>query len=226
MIIELKNVTKIYKLGKAEVVALKNIDLTFDEEEFIGIIGPSGSGKTTLLNIIGGIDVPTEGDVFIEGVNIKELSDTQLTLLRRKKIGFIFQTFNLIPVFNSFENVELSLVMEDIDVKEREKKVKEILKLVGLDDLTYHRPDELSGGQRQRVAIARALVKEPKIVIADEPTANLDWDTGNKIVEIMREMCIKKKVTFLIATHDPRVLKYLNKKIFLADGKIERIEKI
>jgi len=222
-IINLHNVTKIYHLGKTEIVALKSINLEIKEAEFTGIIGPSGSGKTTLLNLVGCIDTLTEGKIFVDAQDVTQMSEKQLTLLRRRKIGFIFQTFNLIPVLTVFENVELPLIALDINKSDRYKMVMEMLDNVGIKELAFRKPEELSGGQRQRVAIARALVKKPKIVLADEPTANLDSETGAKIVELMKYMDEKFNTTFVISTHDPRLLGFLEKKVYLVDGKINKI---
>ncbi len=222
--IKIENLTKIYQLGKTEVVALKNINLEIKEAEFTGVIGPSGSGKTTLLNLIGCIDVPTKGKIYIDGQDITQMNEKQLTFLRRQKIGFIFQTFNLIPVLTVFENVELPLIALGINKMDRYKMVMEMLENVGIKDLAFRKPEDLSGGQRQRVAIARALVKKPKIVLADEPTANLDSETGAKIVELMKYMDEKYNTTFVISTHDPRLINFLEKKVYLIDGRIDKIE--
>ncbi len=222
--ITIKNLTKIYQLGKTEVVALKDVSLEIKEAEFTGIIGPSGSGKTTLLNLIGCIDAPTKGKIYIDGQDITQMNEKQLTFLRRQKIGFIFQTFNLIPVLTVFENVELPLIALGINKEDRYKMVMEMLENVGIKDLAFRKPEDLSGGQRQRVAIARALVKNPKIVLADEPTANLDSETGSKIIELMKYMDEKFNTTFVISTHDPRLLNFLEKKVYLIDGKIDKIE--
>ena len=222
--ITIENLTKIYQLGKIEVVALKNINLEIKEAEFTGVIGPSGSGKTTLLNLIGCIDVPTKGKIYIDGQDITQMNEKQLTFLRRQKIGFIFQTFNLIPVLTVFENVELPLIALGINKIDRYKMVMEMLENVGIKDLAFRKPEDLSGGQRQRVAIARALVKKPKIVLADEPTANLDSETGAKIVELMKYMDEKYNTTFVISTHDPRLINFLEKKVYLIDGRIDKIE--
>ncbi len=219
-----ENVQKIYQLGKTDVPALRGVNLEIEKSEFIGIIGPSGSGKTTLLNIIGCIDVPTDGHIFIDGENTTHLSDTKLTLLRRKYIGFIFQSFNLIPVLSAFENVELPLISQGYDKATRQKMVSEMFKNVGIEEYAKHKPDELSGGQRQRVAIARALITKPSIILADEPTANLDSETGNRIIGIMKQMNETLKTTFVISTHDPRLLSYIDKKVFLEDGRIAKIE--
>jgi putative ABC transport system ATP-binding protein len=222
--ISIRNVHKTYKLGKTEVHALRGVSLEITKSEFVGIIGPSGSGKSTLLNLIGCIDVPTIGEIFIDETNTRQLNDRQLTLLRRKHIGIIFQSFNLIPVLTAFENVELPLVSLGYGRDERGGLVNEMLEKTGILEYAHHKPDELSGGQRQRVAIARALVIKPGIVLADEPTANLDTGTGNRIVEIMKHMNETLDTTFIIATHDPRLLEYIDRRIFLEDGRIARAE--
>ncbi len=223
-IIKINEVHKMYKLGKTEVSALRGINLEIKKSEFMGIIGPSGSGKTTLLNIVGCIDIPTSGKVFIDNIETTNMSDDQLTQLRRLHLGFIFQSFNLIPVLSAFENVELPLITIGKNKSEREKIVIEMLNKVGIEEFKNHKPDELSGGQRQRVAIARALVTNPAIVLADEPTANLDTNTGNKIIEIMKHMNETLHTTFIISTHDPRLLSFIDRKIFLEDGKIVKEE--
>lgn len=218
-IIEIKNVKKDYPLGKTIVHALRGIDLTIKEGELISIIGPSGSGKTTLLNIIGCIDNPTEGSVKIKDMEITKLNDKQITNLRLHHIGFIFQTFNLIPVLNVIENVEFPLLlMKNLSRKEIRKKAEKLIEEVGLKEYIHHKPAELSGGQRQRVAIARALVTNPDIVLADEPTANLDSVTGEQILELMKEMNRLEKTTFVFSTHDPNVLKYAERVVKIRDG--------
>ncbi len=222
--IRLEKVHKYYDLGKTKVHALRGVDLVISSAEIVGIVGPSGSGKTTLLNLIGCIDTPSEGSVFIDGKDVSKLSDKELTILRRHKIGFIFQVFNLIPVLTTYENVELPLIALGVDEEERKKKVSRILESVGLWEFRDHKPDELSGGQRQRVSIARALIINPSIILADEPTANLDSETGRGIMEIMKSLNKEFKTTILVATHDPRVLEYMDKKIYLEDGKIVREE--
>lgn len=220
-IIQINDVTKNYPLGKTTVHALRGVSLSIEEGDLVSIIGPSGSGKTTLLNIIGCIDHPTDGSVKIHGEEITSLSDNQLTDLRLFKIGFIFQTFNLIPVLNVLENVEFPvMLMKQHSRKEVTKRAMELIEAVGLKDHIYHRPAELSGGQRQRVAIARALVTNPDIILADEPTANLDSETGAKILELMQKMNEKEKTTFIFSTHDPDVLKYAKNIIKIKDGLI------
>lgn len=222
--IRIENVQKIYQLGKTEVNALRGVSLQIDKPEFIGIIGPSGSGKTTLLNIIGCIDIPTHGQVYIDGENTKYLTDNQLTVLRRKHIGFIFRSFNLIPVLTAFENVELPLFLLGYNKQTRYNMVTEMLRNVNIVEYANNKPDEMSGGQRQRVAIARALITNPTIVLTDEPTANLDTDTGKKIIQLMKHMNETLQITFVIAIHDPRLMKFIDKRIFLEDGRIAKIE--
>jgi putative ABC transport system ATP-binding protein len=222
-IIEIKGVTKVYPLGKTEVHALRGIDFSVREGEFLSIVGPSGSGKTTLLNMIGCIDTPTEGSVKINEKEIARLSDRQLTTMRLHSIGFIFQTFNLIPVLTAEENIEFPLLLmkkRRFSKKERKTRVEKLIDEVGLSGFRNHRPYELSGGQRQRVAIARALITRPAIVLADEPTANLDSVTGGKIIELMRQLNSLEKTTFIFSTHDEDVIKYATSMVKLRDGLI------
>jgi len=224
--IVITNLTKTYKLGHTSVEALRGIDLSVDAPEIIGVVGPSGSGKSTLLNILGGIDTATSGSVLINGVDIGALNDTERTVLRRREIGFIFQSFNLIPVLTAVENVELPLMALGIGRKERRERALALLERVGLIKEAGQRPDELSGGQRQRVAVARALIIKPRLVLADEPTANLDGESGKTVLEIMHEMNHEMKTTFLLSTHDPRVLPYLDRRVYLEDGRITRTEEM
>ncbi len=222
-ILELKNIDKIYRTGKVEVHALKNINLTIEKGEFTGIVGPSGSGKTTLLNIMGLIDRPTKGTVVLEGRDLTGKKSKELALLRRHYFGFIFQNFNLIPVFTVFENVELALTLKykHLSKKEKELKIMETLESVGIEEKRDAKPLELSGGEQQRVSIARALVKDPDFVLADEPTANLDSKTGEQIVELMKTLNRDKKTTFVFSTHDPLIIKYAKRIINLRDGMIK-----
>ena len=222
-IIELKDVVKEYRLGKTIVKALRGISLEIKRGDFAIVVGPSGSGKSTLLHIIGALDRPTSGKVFIAGKDISLLDDWSLAMLRRKTIGFVFQTFNLVPTLNALENVMLPLEPTGTDEIEKIKRAKELLKLVGLEHRMLHKPMELSGGERQRVAIARALINNPEIVLADEPTGNLDTKTGLQIIEAMRRLNIEEKKTFVVVTHDLSLLKYGNKHIYLRDGAIERV---
>ncbi len=220
-IIEIKGLKKDYALGKTTVNAIRGVDLSIEKGDFLSIIGPSGSGKTTLLNIIGCIDHATSGSVKIAGKEITSLNDKKITDIRLHQIGFIFQTFNLIPVLNALENVEFPLLLMKNRTKgEVRKKALSLLDAVGLNEHIYHRPSELSGGQRQRVAIARALVTNPDIILADEPTANLDSVTGASILDAMRTMNEREHTTFIFSTHDANVLKYARKVIKIKDGLI------
>jgi len=219
--IDIKGLKKDYALDQTTVHALRGIDFFVGEGEFLSVVGPSGSGKTTLLNIIGCIDDATEGSVKIGGTEITSLNDKQITDIRLHKIGFIFQTFNLIPVLNLVENVEFPLLlMKEQSKKEIRKRAEKLIEEVGLKDFIQHRPAELSGGQRQRVAIARALVTNPEIVLADEPTANLDSVTGASVLEVMKQMNETEKTTFIFSTHDANVLKYAKKIVHIKDGLI------
>ncbi|MDH5216561.1 MAG: ABC transporter ATP-binding protein [Gammaproteobacteria bacterium] len=219
--IDIKGLKKDYALDQTTVHALRGIDFFVGEGEFLSVVGPSGSGKTTLLNIIGCIDDATEGSVKIGGTEITSLNDKQITDIRLHKIGFIFQTFNLIPVLNLVENVEFPLLlMKEQSKKEIRKRAEKLIEEVGLKDFIQHRPAELSGGQRQRVAIARALVTNPEIVLADEPTANLDSVTGASVLEVMKRMNEIEKTTFIFSTHDANVLKYAKKIVHIKDGRI------
>ena len=222
-IIEMQGVKKHYALGSTTVQALKHIDFTVKEGDFLSVVGPSGSGKTTMLNIIGCIDHATGGTVKIHGTDVTQMTDKQLTNLRLHKIGFIFQTFNLIPVLTIRENVEFPLLLmkqEKLTKAQVAARVERAVEEVGLKEYIEHKPYELSGGQRQRVAIARALVTKPDIVLADEPTANLDSENGRKILELMRELNTVEKTTFIFSTHDAEVLKYAKHVVRIKDGMI------
>jgi putative ABC transport system ATP-binding protein len=221
-VIEVNDVKKNYSLGATTVYALRGVDLEVRQGDFLSIIGPSGSGKTTLLNLIGCIDLPTSGSLKINDQDITKLNDKEITNLRLRRIGFIFQTFNLIPVLNIRENVEFPLLlMKKYSKEEVLKRVERVVENVGLIDYIEHKPAELSGGQRQRVAIARALVTEPDIILADEPTANLDSETSNSILRLMRELNEKQKTTFIFSTHDTDVIKYAKRIIKIKDGRVE-----
>jgi putative ABC transport system ATP-binding protein len=220
-IISLVNVSKIYKLGKTEVHALRGVSLDIDEGEFLSIAGPSGSGKTTLLNLVGCVDTPTAGCVIVGGKDTRDLSERALTSLRLHRLGFIFQTFNLLQVLSVFQNVEFPLLLQGkLGKRERAARVLALLEAVGLQEHIRHRPSELSGGQRQRVAVARALVTRPAIVLADEPTANLDSQTGGTIIDLMREMNRKDGTTFIFSTHDPKVMAHATAIVRIADGEV------
>jgi putative ABC transport system ATP-binding protein len=222
-VVRIENVSKFYNLGNQRVEALTTIDLTIDEADFLAIAGPSGSGKSTLLNLIGCIDTPSSGDVFIAGNRVGDQTPDQLANLRARTIGFIFQTFNLLPVLSAEENVEYPLLQfKEVTKNERRERVRHFLNIVGLEKFARHRPNELSGGQRQRVAIARALVTRPKIVLADEPTANLDHKTGASILELMRLVNRLQKTTFVFSTHDVSVMRMANRLVQVQDGQIVR----
>ena len=219
--INAKAIRKEYPLGKTTVHALRGVDLTVNTGDFMAIVGASGSGKTTLLNIIGCVDHATSGSVSIGGEEITEMKDKKLTDLRLYKIGFIFQTFNLIPVLNIRENVEFPLLlMKKLKKSEINKRTEKLIEEVGIKEFIKHRPSELSGGQRQRVAVARALVTNPEIVLADEPTANLDSETGGNIIELMKELNNKENTTFVFSTHDPDIIKHASRVVRIKDGLI------
>jgi len=225
-LLELNKVKKIYRQGKIEVPALRGVDLEVEEGEFTTIFGPSGSGKTTLLNMIGCLDTPTEGEVSLSGKKVSDLSKKALAMVRRFNIGFVFQAYNLIPVLTAYENVEFAIRLTDHSSESQMKeKVLKILEEVGLKGLESRRPNELSGGEKQRVAIARALVKEPKLILADEPTANLDSENAAGVVNIMRKMNEELNTTFIFSTHDPMVMKFANRYINLKDGMISADER-
>jgi putative ABC transport system ATP-binding protein len=217
--IEIRNMSKIYRIGDVEVMALNNISLNIKQHEFVSIIGPSGSGKSTLMNMIGCLDVPTSGEYRLDGMEVSGLSDDQLAYIRNHKIGFIFQGFNLIQKLNSLENVELPLIYQGIPTRDRYERSVEALKLVGLDDRIQHKPTELSGGQQQRVAIARALVANPQIILADEPTGNLDSKSGKDIMNILKELHLKGS-TIVLITHDNDIAMMAERIVRIQDGQI------
>jgi putative ABC transport system ATP-binding protein len=220
-VVELENVKKYYMLGQTRVDALRGVTLSIDEGEFLAISGPSGSGKSTMLNMFGCIDVPSEGTVRIAGVETDKMSDRELTRYRRTKISFIFQSFNLIPVLNVYENIEFPLLLQkNIGRAEREERVRKAIEEVGLADRVQNKSAELSGGQRQRVAIARALVTKPLIVLADEPTANLDSETGRRIVELMKTINATEGTTFVFSTHDAHIVSQARRIVRIIDGRI------
>ncbi len=218
--LELSNVSKVYGSGLASVNALKSISLTINDGEFTAFAGSSGSGKTTLLNLIGGLDVPTSGEIRLQGQNLAQLSSRTLADLRRHKMGFIFQTFNLLPVLTGLENVEYPLLRIGLNSDELKKRSQEAIERVGLKAVMHHRPNQMSGGQRQRVAIARAMVHRPKIILADEPTANLDKKTAADIISLMRSLNKESGVTFLFSTHDPMIMEAATRVIHISDGKL------
>ena len=219
--IETKHVSKVYKMGELDLEVIKDLNLSIGSGEFIAIVGPSGSGKSTVLNILGGLDIPTSGEVIVDNQNITHLNTTQLAHFRGEKIGFIFQSFNLIPVLSVYENIEYPLIMiQHLPPKEREKRVLEVLEEVDMLDQKEKYPDQISGGQKQRVAIARALVTNPKIVFADEPTANLDSQTAHRIIELMHQIKQDYGTTFVFATHDEKIVSSAERLITLVDGQI------
>ncbi len=225
-VVKTENLQKIYKDG-LEVEALKSVNLAIERGDFMTIAGPSGSGKTTLLNIIGGLDVPTDGRVFVEGRDLNEMSKSELADLRRTRLGFVFQSFNLIPVLTALENVEFALTLRRVDADIRRRIAIEILKRVGLDDgMINRRPTDLSGGQQQRVAVARAIVGEPAIILADEPTANLDTENALGLLDMMARLNEEKGTTFLFSTHDPRVMDRAKRRITLRDGAVVSDERV
>ncbi len=223
-IITIENLVKRFPVGKSEFTALNGISLNFGKGEFAGLVGPSGSGKTTLLNIIGSLDTPTEGEVMVIEKSIASLTHKQSASLRNNHIGFIFQTYNLLPVYTVYENVEFALLLQKMSASDRKKAVMDALEWVGLIDKEKSKPAMLSGGECQRVAIARSMVKKPQIVLADEPTANLDSKNSHHILQTMKNLNKELKTTFIFATHDEKVMQYLNRKVSLEDGKIVQDE--
>jgi putative ABC transport system ATP-binding protein len=219
-VIDIKDVRKIYDETEVAVRAVDGVTLSFDEAEFAAIVGPSGSGKTTLLNLIGGLDIPTSGEIFISGTNLSKLKSSELIDFRLNNIGFVFQSYNLIPVLSAKENVEFIMSLQKWPKEERDKRTLELLKAIGLSDRIDSRPAKMSGGQQQRVAVARALASRPKFILADEPTANLDSKAATTLLEIMEKLNHESKITFLFSTHDPRVVKMAHRVITLEDGKV------
>ena len=219
-IVECKDITKVYQQGKVEVIALNGVSLSIEQGGFVAIAGPSGSGKTTMLNIIGGLDEADSGKVVVDGKVLNEMSQSELAELRLNKVGFVFQAYNLIPVLSALENVEFVMLLQGVPSKERRERAMDILDDVGLSSKYDRRPAELSGGQQQRVAVARAIVSNPSIVLADEPTANLDSKTGKGLLEMMEEMNEKKSVTFIFSTHDNMVMAFAKRLVRLKDGQI------
>ena len=218
--IECIDVKKTYLSGEVEVQALRGITLSIESGEFVALTGPSGCGKTTLLNSIGGLDRPSSGDIFVEDELLNDMSNAELADLRLRRIGFVFQAYNLVPVLSCIENVEFVLQLQHVSKAERRRRASEILASVGLADMLERRPAELSGGQQQRVAVARALASNPAIVVADEPTANLDSKTSQELLELMRKLNEEKALTFVVASHDPKVLDFVQRHIILVDGQV------
>jgi putative ABC transport system ATP-binding protein len=223
-ILEAHEVRKNYLMGKVLVPALRDVSFEVEKGEFLTIFGPSGSGKSTLLHLLGGLDRPDAGRITIDGSDILKLSDNRLAELRLTKIGFVFQFFNLLPRLTALRNVELPLAIADISDRETAERAREMLKFVGLEARASHRPHELSGGEQQRVAVARALINEPKIVLADEPTGNLDTKTGWEIIQLMKKLNDEKGQTFIVVTHDPRIAEEADRTIHLRDGSVEEIK--
>ena len=221
LVVEMSEVTKVYAQGEVDVHALRGLDFSLRRGELTVLCGPSGSGKTTALNLIGALDAPTGGTVRLEGRDLARLSRRELSRLRRDRIGFVFQAYNLIPVLSAFENAEMVLSLQGIDVAERRQRVYDLLASVGLEGLEDRRPDQLSGGQQQRVAIARAMASNPAVVLADEPTANVDSETAERLLDIMEQLNRDRDITFLFSTHDPRVMDRARRIVRLVDGRVE-----
>lgn len=219
-LIKITDLVKTFPIGKGEFTALNQINLSFEKGEFAGLVGPSGSGKTTLLNIMGSLDIPTKGTATVLGKSVSTLSKKEAADLRNNHLGFIFQTYNLLPVYTVYENVELPLLLQNQSASERKKAIMQSLEWLGLTDKIKSRPAQLSGGECQRVSIARAMVKKPEIVLADEPTANLDAKNSHHILQTMEKLNSELKTTFIFATHDEKVIQYLQRKISLEDGKV------
>lgn len=219
-IVDIRSVSKTYRQGQVEVTAVDDFSLQLQKGEFVALCGPSGSGKTTILNMIGALDEPSEGRVFLEGCDLSRLSRTALAAVRRDRIGFVFQAYNLVPVLTAYENAEFVLALQNVPEKIRRERVMHILREVGLAEMAGRRPDELSGGQQQRVAIARAIVPEPAIVLADEPTANIDTANAEALLELMEKLNREQGITFLFSTHDQRVMDRARRIVRLQDGRL------
>ena len=221
-VVKIENVARVYQIGKVETKALRGVDLTIENGEFTALVGPSGSGKTTLLQMIGCLDQPTSGRVFVSGNDVTSLNRNQRADMRRGHIGFIFQFFALIPTLTAYENIEMPLLLNGHSPNERRERVMELLKAVDLTDRVNNRPDQMSGGQQQRIAIARALAPKPTLILADEPTANLDTENGKQVMDLMQRLNKETGVTFVFATHDPRVIGYAKRVVTLQDGVITK----
>ena len=214
--------SKQYQMGEVTVDALRSVDFVVPQGQFVAVMGPSGAGKSTLLHLMGGLDTPSDGDVALGGRRLAHLSDDEVTIVRRRQVGFVFQFFNLLPTLSAAENVALPLLIDGKRIEGYASRVDELLDLVGLGDRRDHRPDQLSGGEQQRVAIARAFVNDPKIVLADEPTGNLDSTSGTTVLELLRRTCKELDATVVMVTHDPRAASYADRVVFLKDGQIVR----
>ncbi len=223
-VLETNQVKKQYQMGEVTVRALKGVNLIVNKGEFVAIMGPSGSGKSTLLHLLGGLDEPSDGEITLAGQPLSKLNDNAITVVRRRKVGFIFQFYNLVPTLTAEENVALPLMIDGQNLAEpkHREKIDHVLALVGLADRKHHKPDQLSGGQQQRVAIARAFVNDPEIVLADEPTGNLDSKSGTAVLELLRRACVDLGATIVMVTHDPRAASYADRVVFLKDGEIVR----
>jgi len=224
--IKLEGVTKTYKMGLVEVHALRGVHLEVAEKEFLAIMGPSGSGKSTLMNILGCLDQPTSGQYYLDDIPVGELTDDDLARIRNKRIGFVFQTYNLLPRTSALNNVEVPLIYAGVSTSERRRRATEALQSVGLGDRIHHKPNELSGGEQQRVAIARSLVNEPEIILADEPTGNLDTKTGKEIIAVFQRLGLERGITVIFVTHDPEVAACTKRIIYLRDGLVEGDETV
>ncbi|MBI4770433.1 MAG: ABC transporter ATP-binding protein [Chloroflexi bacterium] len=221
-VLQAENVRKSYRMGEIAVDALRGVNFVVQKGEFVAIMGPSGSGKSTLLHLLGGLDGPSEGEVTLAGQPLSRLQDNQITVVRRRKVGFIFQFYNLLPTLNAEENIGLPLLIDGQNLGAHRGKINRLLEMVGLSDRRHHKPDQLSGGQQQRVAIARAFANDPEIVLADEPTGNLDPKSGAAILELLRRTCDELGATIVMVTHDPRAASYADRVVFLKDGQIVR----
>jgi putative ABC transport system ATP-binding protein len=220
VVVKTVNLEKEYRLGEVVVHSLRGVNMELKKGKFVVVEGPSGSGKTTLLNLIGALDKPTKGKVYVDGKDLAAMNERELTRLRRNEIGFVFQFYNLIPVLTAFENIELSMMVAGVPKKKMQERTQELLKMIGLIDRANHRPDELSGGEQQRIAIARALANQPSLVLADEPTGDLDTATGSEVMEVLREMSKREKVTVIVVTHDLGIAEMADRILEMKDGKI------
>jgi putative ABC transport system ATP-binding protein len=225
-VIKLEGITKVYRMGAVEVHALRGIDLAVGDGEFMAIMGPSGSGKSTLMNIVGCLDQPTDGQYLLDGIPVSRMNDDQLAVIRNKKIGFVFQTYNLLPRTSALDNVEIPMVYAGVSMFARRAKAVEALKSVGLGDRLHHKPNQLSGGEQQRVAIARSLINEPAIILADEPTGNLDSNTGKEIISIFQNLNRERRITIVFVTHDAEVAACTRRIVHIRDGLVVGEEKV